>query len=338
VPPLCANAAEFHLLAEGSGGKIQRTVSSIHTLMATPDKVTPPRFVDWRKYSTPRHIAFVEYVSSLEYRKRCAILRGQSLLHFLYKFRSCMSFDGKDTWIDRLRDVLVRSRFWLSSPASFNDPYDMTTQVILGGNAREVRKTFDDFLKERRLNWRDRQKQLERFMSGGIENLGSHAQRTFESMASAAGVYSFGGNPLNLLMWSHYGENHRGICFQFDVAQDVENFTAALPVEYSEEYPILNWVGINNGSQDVTTVLLRKFKGWAYEEEHRIIKPESAGTYLAFDPAALTAIILGCRAPDPSVERIKELLVERSAAGLPSPKIYRAFRHASKYRLILKRE
>ena len=304
--------------------------------MATRDHPTRPQFVDWRKYLTPRHLDFVEYVSSVEYRKRCAILRRESLPHFLYKFRSCVASD--DTARDRLRDVIVRSRLFLSSPVSFNDPYDTSAQVVLGGDASEVRKTFDNILKEQGLNWGDRRKRVGRFMSAGIESIGSHAQRMFESMASAAGVYSFGGNPLNILMWAHYGENHRGLCFQFDVAQDITTFATALPVQYSEDYPILSWVGINNDGESVTTVLLRKFKGWAYEEEHRIVIPESAGKYLAFRPVALTGIIIGCRAAKDTVECLNDLLAERSAAGLPLLKTYRASKHSSKYRLILKRE
>jgi hypothetical protein len=129
---------------------------------------------------------------------------------------------------------------------------------------------------------------------------------------------------------------------QFELAGDLATFAQALPVEYSEDYPTLNWVRINRDNRDaadtdmVLRVLLRKFKGWAYEEEHRIIIAEGAGKNLSFVPSALTAIIVGSRAPDPIVEQLKELLAERSAIGLPQPKIYRASKHPSKYRLIVK--
>jgi hypothetical protein len=40
-------------------------------------------------------------------------------------------------------------------------------------------------------------------------------------------------------MWSHYAST---VCLQFDVGKDPANLMFALPVEYSDEDPVVNWV------------------------------------------------------------------------------------------------
>jgi Protein of unknown function (DUF2971). len=301
--------------------------------MSQPNDLTQRRSVDLRKYFTARHFAYIEQVASLKYRDRCAFLRQDSVPRFLYKYRTSLQMDSP--LVDRHRDLIVRSQLFLASPARFNDPYDMSVQVVLGGNASEVRKTFDDILKERGVPWQARQKELKQLMRNGIGKI--DVQRTYNQMVAAAGVYSFAGDPLSILMWAHYGENHRGFCFQFDVAQDVTTFASAQRVEYSDDYPVLSWVGLNGGTEKIETVLLRKFSGWSYEKEHRIVMPASAGHYVDIRPDALTGIIIGCQAPEESVVHLNQLLAERSAANLPLPRVYRAVKHGSRYQLIMKR-
>src|SRR5262249_779046 len=66
---------------------------------------------------------------------------------FLYKFRT---FDPRDsTSVYRLKDLIVRSRFWLSSPLDFNDPFDMSAKVEVDGSIREKRLRLEEMLKDR---------------------------------------------------------------------------------------------------------------------------------------------------------------------------------------------
>src|SRR4029077_15773202 len=67
--------------------------------------------------------------------------------------------------IDRLRDVLVRSRFWLSSPLEFNDPFDMSAQLVVEGTVEEKKQRVRALLKERGVKFNDLEKQLRLIMS-----------------------------------------------------------------------------------------------------------------------------------------------------------------------------
>jgi hypothetical protein len=135
-------------------------------------------------------------------------------------------------------------------------------------------------------------------------------------------------------MWSHYGANHEGVCIQFEVARDFGTFGRALDVDYSDEYPVVNWMtGFEEG---LLPTILRKHCRWRYECESRIAIPGAARKYLLFRPEALRAIIVGCRAKEPAVVKLQELLAERTSLGLPRPVIYSASKHESRYQLIVK--
>jgi len=51
-------------------------------------------------------------------------------------------------------------------------------------------------------------------------------------------LYCLTPDPCSTLMWSHYADNHRGICLEFDTTNPL--FSDALEVAYRSEYP--RWV------------------------------------------------------------------------------------------------
>src|SRR5262245_24432492 len=96
------------------------------------------------------------------------------------------------------------------------------------------------------------------------------ARDAFQRDREATGVCSFASSPRNMLMWSHYAFKHTGVCFQFDVARDPDIFALAIPVEYSDEYPRVDWVcGAKEG---IEKILFTKETQWKYENEKRFIK------------------------------------------------------------------
>jgi len=56
-------------------------------------------------------------------------------------------------------------------------------------------------------------------------------------------------------MWSHYATNHEGLCFQFELARDIETFSKALPVNYNDDYPVVNWIKDVSGNELFRTLL-----------------------------------------------------------------------------------
>ncbi len=89
------------------------------------------------------------------------------------------------------------------------------------------------------------------------------------------GILSLTETPDNLLMWSHYGDEHRGVVFGFDEthaffqgAEIVAGLSRLNTVEYSQKRPVLS-----PSTRDNPKVFLRKSTEWAYEREWRLIRP-----------------------------------------------------------------
>jgi len=127
---------------------------------------------------------------------------------FLYKFRSL--FPANETSVDRLRDVLVRSRLWLSSPFDFNDPFDMSAKFIVDGTVTERRRRFEGLLKAQGLKRKQIVNELTRLMMKPESEIAEVAQAAWHKKVASTGIYSFGGKPRSILMWSHYASNHKG--------------------------------------------------------------------------------------------------------------------------------
>jgi hypothetical protein len=85
----------------------------------------------------------------------------------------------------------------------------------------------------------------------------------------------------NLLMWAHYADNHRGICLEYDIPDDVHEKTF-MQIIYGESQPILKKVEVfpagdpNAGKlslkKEDVAVFLTKSADWAYEREWRTLR------------------------------------------------------------------
>lgn len=145
-------------------------------------------------------------------------------------------------------------------------------------------------------------------------------------------IYCLTPLPDSTLMWSHYAENHRGICLEFAV--DNEIFGNAREVAYRSEYPC--WLPHDPPDEGMIEVLLTKSDDWKYEKEFRIVARASTVNaelptlpgehYLALPAGALRSVIIGCQGDFEAIS----ILVAKKAPGLP---VRRAVRTPNHYRL-----
>ena len=287
-------------------------------------------------FEQPEIDEIVRSVQDLDYRKRREFLWRKvrpRLYRFLYKFRSIAPSDKKN--VDHMRDIIVRSRLWLSSPVDFNDPFDMSAQLIADAPVAVKRERIKRALKQQGMKWNDIAKKLPLLTAKPNSHFAELARDAYQRYRGSVGVFSFGGDPRSILMWSHYASNHEGVCLQFEVAKDLNSFAKALHVEYNDEYPVVNWLA--DFLDGLTKAILRKHKKWAYEHEHRVILLDQAHQYIPFLPEALRAIIIGCRTTGTTIEKLQELLVERESVGHPLPMLYRVVQHQSRYRLVIQK-
>lgn len=247
---------------------------------------------------------------------------------FLYKY---INPDVCDDW---LADYLVDSYFWLSSPAVFNDPFDTSAHIINEGHVLEKRKRWAAIVKLNapQLTNKQREAEVTRLMASN-SNTSENIKNIFQAQTEKMGISSLSEDSRNLLMWGHYAKQHKGIVLQFEIAKDPVTMLNAIKVDYSDEYPIVNFAQDLSGQLGKS--MFRKATGWNYEKEWRLFVVGGASTYLKFQPRALTGVIFGCRADDQLRLRIKKLVSERQEKKLSALKFYNAKMHQSQYKIIL---
>jgi hypothetical protein len=278
----------------------------------------------------------IQAIERLPYLKLRAFLsrqldagRERQYPRFLYKHK------GIDlNKVDHLRDIVVRSRLFLSVRASFNDPFDTTANVIFEGSRAERTTRFTVLMRsfEPHLSPEMLSAKVSKFLNMPRSEHLARITRVFGNAMDECGIFSFGGNVRNILMWSHYADHHKGVCLQFEAARDPPVLLSAVRVRYKKAYPVFNWA-TSSTNDAVMDSVLSKFDCWQYERESRIVHPDGGKKYLRFNPAALTGVIIGCRASQAGVDCIRVLLAERAEAGLPRVRLLFARKHPDRYGL-----
>lgn len=227
--------------------------------------------------------------------------------------------------------MLVDSELYLTDPGKFNDPFEFKNQVIVDPDLmRDLLHKMSDFsMQDMERTPLQRQIAIE----GALMQISADPSGALKQALNTEkhGVHCFTPAAKNLLMWSHYGDSHRGICLQFTPSKDVATFISAQAVDYCDEFPHLHIPSIPR--EDTMAMIMRKGKVWEYEAERRIVMLGIDGRLMSFAPEALTAVILGCRFPDPHVSQIKQMLHQRAERGHPPVTLYRMAPRKNSYGL-----
>ena len=275
-------------------------------------------------------------LENLSYFERRVFLKKRVVKNYPRFFYRYISLDSADNnSINKLRDIIVESTLWLSSSDAFNDPFDTKAKVIINSSPDKLRGKIKQLLKTHKpeLGGIRRNQEINRIMANQSEllkNINNSTEKSFKKI----GTCCFTTNPRNLLMWSHYANQHKGIVLQFEVAKDISAFLKTVSVDYVKDYPIINWV--NETEKEIRKGFLNKFEDWEYENEWRIVHVFGANTYIDFKPEALTGVVFGCKSDISVKEAVKQLLTTRSQKKMPAVNIYNAFMHESKYEVFIK--
>ena len=142
----------------------------------------------------------------------------------------------------------------------------------------------------------------------------------------------------NLLLWAHYGKNHRGICLGYEISEekikrnkkisfkkviysgletDMESNEEEIEVE--GENIEINDISIKKKKfrlkniQNISEVYLKKHKDWSYENEYRLIHLEIDSCENYFKNLKLKEVIFGIDTLDSDIDLIKKILGRQSS-------------------------
>lgn len=193
---------------------------------------------------------------------------------------------------DYLYEVIKSSSCWFSRSSDFNDPFDCNLDISIGNSVGEImdnmeRNSMFRLLKEELLQRSDDVKYAGKRLLAKpffIKRIINEVHKYY--INQNIGVYCLSEDPMNILMWSHYADSHKGICLEFDIKRGGFFYNNLLPVQYRKRYPKFELSDYQDEENMMFTMhqqaICTKSVLWKYEKERRVIADDGCGQK-AFD-------------------------------------------------------
>ena len=160
-------------------------------------------------------------------------------------------------------EALLKQRLKLSRITSLNDPFELLGLQLKSKSQRKI--------------WNNTRREL----------------------SELHGLVCMSDKWSNPVLWSHYADNHKGICLGFDVNEDLFK-----PVSYRNTRISFDEIGISSLDQltekHLEQILYAKFEHWEYESEYRAftdlkeLDPNSGLGFISFSSdLVLKEVIVG---------------------------------------------
>ena len=260
---------------------------------------------------------------------------------------------------DHAISTLQSKKMKVAKPSELNDPFDFLLE-ILDDTSPEV---LDDLVKnEDFLN--EYGKWLVREAEGDVGRASkliepSSVSRLYKSMTKRRcngdnnfrllcfnDPYKIDDHGL-ILMWSHYGNEHKGVCIYFDYNHLTGISQVCKPVNYppTEERVVLHPKEAFNQDSCIAklkSAIFTKSPAWAYEQEKRMLVPlakeyslvehdiQSGMDFVPFPVEAVTSVDVGMKANNDFKRKLFEVLSHEEYAHV---NLRQAKMHDTKYEI-----
>lgn len=255
---------------------------------------------------------------------------SQTAHHRLYHYQPY-----KGDWRGYFEATIRNRALYFSSPFRFNDPWDCRPWFDLG-------VLDDEVMRERHIEWimsvanqpvpahADELRRDRRLLNWFVEEF---SRGLGDSINQEYCLYCLTPKDDNLLMWSHYADDHKGICLQFNAR--VEPIAGAFKVSYQTELP--QSIIPEHNEDAAEKALLTKSDVWDYEEEFRLIARDArmplpnflvaTDNFVPIGDQALIGIVIGCQCD--GADEIIDMVRQHQ----PTVTVRQAKRHQHRYGL-----
>lgn len=217
-----------------------------------------------------------------------------------YAFRKCSNF---------VYQSLINEQLNVSSPSTFNDPYDCPIIELLNNEdeiSQLIRKAYLEsikiacFVRNGKLSYQERDE---------IEGVGGDESTRQDDKAEY----------LHSLMWAHYADSHKGICIKYifpnDLSVLVSQNNGELSFFHDVEYDSKK-LGDYSTKNRITfeDAFFLKAEDWEYENELRFLHFDLEDTNLhkSIDiPNCVEAIYFGLKCPKQERDTIMKIMKEK---------------------------
>lgn len=186
---------------------------------------------------------------------------------------------------------------------TLNDPYELKFNLSIDANSKEHEARYFKSNPEHTLeHFRSWQQQV------STQSIWFTEQQIRSAMAQMVTIGSFAGTNKNNLMWSHYTNNHAGMCIEYHPAvvgflENQKGFMGYRKVTYSNTPPMV--YDFEPDLEKFFKIIFNKQTEWRYEEELRVVMAgKNAVKFLAIDPRYIKGVYIGARTPRDIEDRI----------------------------------
>ncbi len=205
---------------------------------------------------------------------------------------------------------------WMSNPANFNDPFDCALSLDFKSfNKRNSNyySALSSVLAGRSESHTLAKQQAP--IPGWVMNVANH---NFLEEQRKIGVCCFSEESTNILMWSHYADNHRGICIEYEFSEGTLPHSKIQKVNYCNQIPQITVENFNQSTREEKQSMLKelsilKSEIWGYEKEWRLIHDEN-DTYFP-EVINIKSVILGIKISHEDRAIIINLLKDNDRLG-----------------------
>ena len=203
-----------------------------------------------------------------------------------------------------LIDSFKSEKLSMSSPTTFNDPFDCPILELLN-------QYGDDMSKLIRASYQDCLK-----ITCFVKN--AKVEPKLDEENNPIWVKKHKNDPeeyLNELMWAHYAKNHTGVCIKYHFRNDITMFAdeGKGQIAYFRDIEYTTKISkfAKAGATDLTNAFFAKGKAWEYENELRLLSydPNGSGDYASIDAKdSIAAVYFGLKCPPRRRTRIINII------------------------------
>jgi len=236
---------------------------------------------------------------------------------------------------EKIESILINHKLYLSSGSDFNDPFDVLPTFITKFNHSKIKK-----LQTRSADiFKIPQSEIKKFVRHNTSEFLKNPTAGIEKLTNAlreitygTGIYCFTSELSNILMWSHYAENHKGICIEFETCEDLGIATNIHPIKYKSTRPSID-IFDDFSPKSYIDFYMVKSLDWQYEKEYRLTYSEKSHKLVAFSRKFISKVIIGAKASTETVAYLNDINEKRESQGLPRFEIAQAKLSDTEYKI-----
>jgi len=195
-----------------------------------------------------------------------------------------------------------------SSAFNLNDPFELKFNLVIDPFASGQEEAF---LKSNSNNTVDDFKDWQKQVAGNEGFNWYLEQKQRAHLSQLITICSFSKTNINNLMWSHYTNNHQGICVEYSNSlfiklKQARKYFLYNKVDYSALPPDI--LSLESEETIIKKMIFNKQLEWQYEQEYRAVLMSNHDTdFISIEPNDIKSIYVGARASNDIISNISSI-------------------------------